>query len=222
MEIGNIIKKYRTLRNITQEAMAEALSITPQAVSRWETGLSYPDIAIIPEISRYLKVSADELLGLGQTDTPLPQTDVPSENLLNQTQLDCLFDYAPVLNEIPKTVLIVDDSDFMRMMLSDILKHDNHMVVQAESGEKCLEILDAQKNGNGATKAHIDTVILDIMMPGMNGFEALEKIKKIFPELKIIILSAQCTETNAKKALKLGAASFIAKPFSAGIVSERV
>ncbi len=71
MEIGAVIKKYRTKKNITQEEMAKALSVTPQAVSRWETGQSYPDIAMIPEIVKYLDVSADELLGSSKADGKL-------------------------------------------------------------------------------------------------------------------------------------------------------
>ena len=47
MKIGKEIKKYRTKRNVTQQEMAYALSITPQAVSRWEKGLSLPDISMI-------------------------------------------------------------------------------------------------------------------------------------------------------------------------------
>ncbi len=63
MEIGNVIKEYRTLKGMTQEELAQALSVTPQAVSRWELGVSYPDIAMVPGIVRVLGVSADELLG---------------------------------------------------------------------------------------------------------------------------------------------------------------
>ena len=63
MKIGKEIKKYRTKRNVTQQEMAYALSITPQAVSRWEKGLSLPDISMIPEIVKYLGISADVLLG---------------------------------------------------------------------------------------------------------------------------------------------------------------
>lgn len=63
MEVGNVIREYRLLKNMTQEELAAALLVTPQAVSRWDTGVSYPDIAMIPEIVRVLGVSADTLLG---------------------------------------------------------------------------------------------------------------------------------------------------------------
>ena len=52
MIIGETIKKYRTEQKITQEEMATALYVTPQAISRWETGISYPDIIMIPKMSR--------------------------------------------------------------------------------------------------------------------------------------------------------------------------
>lgn len=63
MEIGAVIKKYRSEKNVTQEEMACALYVTPQAVSRWENGLSLPDTEMIPKLVKYLGVSADILLG---------------------------------------------------------------------------------------------------------------------------------------------------------------
>lgn len=84
MVIGEIIRKCRTERKITQEEMATALHVTPQAVSRWETGISYPDIAMIPQISKYLDVSADRLLGCSDTEIR-PANSANSQQPLNQT-----------------------------------------------------------------------------------------------------------------------------------------
>ena len=64
MNIGEVIKEYRIRRNLTQEELATKLNLTPQAVSRWETGISYPDIAMLPMVARVLQVSTDELVGL--------------------------------------------------------------------------------------------------------------------------------------------------------------
>lgn len=63
MNIGEVIKYRRQKRNMTQAELAELQHITSQAVSRWEMGISYPDIAMVPLISDALWVSADELLG---------------------------------------------------------------------------------------------------------------------------------------------------------------
>lgn len=231
METGNVIREYRTLRNMTQEELAAVLLVTPQAVSRWETGVSYPDIAMIPEIVKVLGVSADELLGCGsrEADGEKKQASEPDYSalvasvqeiegkMLNQSQIDSIFDYMPRTVPASKMVLTIDDSDFMRMMLTDMLSHEHHKVLQAKSGEEGLKILKGETCG-----IPVDVCILDIKMPGMNGLEVLEIIKKDYPDLKVIMLSAMCTEEIVKKAMELGADAFVAKPFQSSALLERI
>lgn len=64
MDFGKRIKDYRQKSNMTQTELAACLNITPQAVSRWEMGISYLDVVMLPRISEVLRVSADELLGI--------------------------------------------------------------------------------------------------------------------------------------------------------------
>ena len=64
MEIGSIIKKYRTGKNITQEQLAAKLNVYVQTVSRWENGVNFPDISLLPLISECFGVSVDYLLGV--------------------------------------------------------------------------------------------------------------------------------------------------------------
>ena len=227
MEIGNVIREHRTLKGMTQEELAQALSVTPQAVSRWEIGVSYPDIAMVPAIVKVLGVSADELLGCGSSDkeggtsTGFDHTAVVRSGIegdvLNQSQIDSIFDYIPIKGGESKMVLVVDDSDFMRMMLTDMLSKNGHKVLQYKSGEECLKRLQDKTDSINA-----DVCILDIGMPGMNGLEVLEQIKKDCRNLKVIMLSALCTEENVKKALELGADGFVAKPFQASSLLERI
>ncbi len=224
MEIGAVIKEYRMLKAMTQEELARALAVTPQAVSRWENGISYPDIAMVPEIVKVLGVSADKLLGCGRTEAKRSgEQNGNVENLegknLNQDQIDSIFGYTSLIRRPSKSVLVVDDSDYMRMMLSKILSQDHHSVLQAKNGEDCLEIL---RNDAMLHNVKIKVCILDIMMPGMNGLEVLERIKEICPGLRVIMLSAQCTEATVRRALELGADSFVAKPFQAESLLERI
>lgn len=63
LNIGNVIGKLRKSKGVTQMDLAEYLCVTPQAVSKWERNLSYPDITIIPDIARYFGVTIDVLFG---------------------------------------------------------------------------------------------------------------------------------------------------------------
>ena len=63
LDIGNKIRELRKKKGITQEALAATLSVSPQAVSKWESNLTYPDMAMIPAIARYFGVSLDVLFG---------------------------------------------------------------------------------------------------------------------------------------------------------------
>ncbi len=206
MDFGTVIKKCRSEKNITQEEMACALFITPQAVSRWENGLSMPDVAMIPRIVKYLGVSADILLGCNKTE----QESLPEANgrdMLCQDQINSIFGFHEEERGCAntKTVLVTDDAPFLRSMLCDILNCAGYKVLSAADGRECLSLLDNEK---------ADVCTLDIGMPGINGLEVLAEIKRKYPGTKVIILSAQSTKENVLKALDAGAEHFIAKPFN--------
>lgn len=57
------MKRLRNAKNVTQDTLAEYLGVTYQAISRWENGLAYPDIELLPELARFFEVSLEELLG---------------------------------------------------------------------------------------------------------------------------------------------------------------
>ena len=76
MTIGEKIKKLRCEHDLTQEKLAESLSVTTQAVSKWECGLSSPDLSLIGPLTRLLSVSADELLGLDKETTDARRQEI--------------------------------------------------------------------------------------------------------------------------------------------------
>lgn len=213
MNIGEVIKSKRQKRNITQAELATLLKVTPQAVSRWEMGVSYPDIAMVPKISEVLWVSADELLGIKSSEAG-QESGEAIRTILNQSQADSIFDYVPkpVTGE-SRRVLIVDDSDFMRMMLEDILTHHGHRVLQAKDGPECLDMVQNEA---------VDVCVLDIGMPGMDGMEVLRELKERQPGLRVVMLSALSQESNVQRALRLGADAFVVKPFQAECLVERI
>jgi DNA-binding response OmpR family regulator len=106
-----------------------------------------------------------------------------------------------------KRILIVDDEEDVRMFLRDFLSERDFHVDTAASGEEALERFDSP-----STKP--DITLLDIMMPGMDGLECLEKIKKNFPKTTVIMITALKDENRIAHAQKLGAQDYIIKPFS--------
>jgi two-component system chemotaxis response regulator CheY len=116
------------------------------------------------------------------------------------------------LNE--KTVLVVDDAAFMRMMLKDILEKNGFKVVgEAANGEEAIKKYKDLKP---------DVVTMDITMPVLDGIKAVKKIKKIDPEAKILMVSAMGQEKLIIESIEAGAEDFIVKPFQPGKVVEAV
>lgn len=216
INIGEVIKAKRRVGNITQAELASLLKVTPQTVSRWETGISYPNIAMVPAISKALHVSADELLCNAPFDSSQMSVGVDEqrEPILDQSQADSIFDYVPsAITEKHRSILVVDDSDFMRMMLEDILTSHGHNVLMAENGQECLNILQ---------KETVDLCVLDIAMPVLDGMETLKIIKKEHPGVEAVMLSAMSTESMIRMSKELGAKSFVVKPFQAQCLLERI
>jgi len=107
-----------------------------------------------------------------------------------------------------KKILVVDDQLEVRELVGVTLRSDDYQVIQAESGEKAVEVARAEKP---------DLIIMDIMMPrGMDGLEATHIIKND-PEIKdckIIILSSKGQEIDKEKGSEAGADDYFVKPFS--------
>ncbi len=100
-------------------------------------------------------------------------------------------------------ILIVEDGQSQRMILRDFLVKEGYTVEEAESGEK----------GVAAVKAgHFDLLLLDYKMPGMNGLEVLEEVKKINPDVDVIMMTAFGTIDTAVRAMKSGAVDYVTKP----------
>ena len=104
---------------------------------------------------------------------------------------------------IPTRVLLVDDEEDFVEMLSLRLQEAGEKVSAAYSGEGCLDAL---------AKTDIDVVVLDIKMPGMDGMETLEEIRKRFPLVEVIMLTGHGSTETAVEGMKSGAFDYLMKP----------
>lgn len=103
----------------------------------------------------------------------------------------------------PKVMLVDDEVPFVETMTKRLAKR-NLKVLTSFSGEEALEMLDINRD--------TDVVILDVKMPGMNGIETLEKIRKQFPLIEVIMLTGHGTIESAIEGMRLGAFDFLMKP----------
>ncbi len=103
-----------------------------------------------------------------------------------------------------KGVLIVDDDGGIRKLLRGFLEMKGCRVLEAESGERALEL---------AASDNISAVLLDIQMPGMDGIATLKRLLEIDPKLGVVMVTAVLDDERVEAAMKLGAYSYILKPF---------
>lgn len=106
-------------------------------------------------------------------------------------------------SETTKNILIVDDSWITRQFLRNVLEIYDYQITEAEDGEEALKIIE---------KSVPDCILLDILMPVMNGIEFLSLLKKSDKDIPVIIISADIQQTTKTSCRELGAKAFINKP----------
>jgi len=111
-------------------------------------------------------------------------------------------------------ILIVDDESRMRKLLKDFLSVKGYSILEAEDGEKALEIFEENRN-------KIRLVLLDVMMPKLDGWSVLRKIRQE-SNLPVIMLTARGEEQDELFGFELGVDEYISKPFSPKILVARV
>ena len=110
-------------------------------------------------------------------------------------------------------VLVVDDSEFMRKVLRNILEAGGHKVIEARNAAEALDRF---------VKEGADVITRDIVMPDQDGIEAVKHLKDANKKAKIIMISALGHQKTVMRSLEAGAVDFIIKPFTADDVLESV
>ena len=111
-----------------------------------------------------------------------------------------------------KKVLVVDDEQLIRKLVTDFLKKEGYITIEAEDGRKAMEVFFAEND--------IDLIILDVMLPEYDGFTVCREIRKK-SRVPIIMLTARGEEFDEIFGLDIGADEYISKPFSPNILIAR-
>ena len=116
---------------------------------------------------------------------------------------------------MPKKILIVDDEPSIIVPVQFLMEQNGYDVMVAFSGEEAMEIITDKK---------VDLILLDIMLPVIDGFEVCQRVRENpqWNKIKIILLTALGSDANVEKGLALGADAYITKPFSNVDIVEQV
>jgi DNA-binding response OmpR family regulator len=112
-----------------------------------------------------------------------------------------------------KTILVIEDDISILRGLKDNLEYEDYVVITETNGEKGLQL---------ALNKEPDLILLDIMLPGMNGYEICRKLKKEMNELPIIMITARGSEMDKVSGLDTGADDYVTKPFSIPELMARI
>ncbi|SLM28258.1 putative Blue-light-activated protein (Includes: Blue-light-activated histidine kinase; Response regulator) [Desulfamplus magnetovallimortis] len=110
-------------------------------------------------------------------------------------------------NKDNRTILLVDDEESIRDFVSNTLKLFNYRFIGVSSGEDALKVYEKKQH-------MIDLVILDISMPGMGGYRCLKELLMEWPKCRVIISSGYSEENVIEKCIKIGALSYLSKPYT--------
>ena len=113
------------------------------------------------------------------------------------------------------TILVVDDESIMRKLIKDFLKQKDFNILEAEDGEVALKVYNENKD-------KINLILLDVMMPKLDGWSVLRQIRQENKSIPIVMLTARTEEQDELFGFELGVDEYIAKPFSPKILVARV
>ena len=148
----------------------------------------------------------------------LPDRELANPQVDASPAFELLDDLPPARTELTRKgamVLLVDDEDQLRRVMKDLLERQGYTVVEARDGAQALDEVDRHAP---------DIVILDLNLPGVDGYSVLSQLRSrpATRQIPIIVLTAKGDEDNEVRVLELGADDFLTKPFRAKALAARL
>jgi adenylate cyclase len=174
-----------------------------------------PDLHSIAEAARSflgLVHDADGLLGAGPLDVKASDQALARDAVASIPSLEAA---PPAAAAAAGRILVVDDNPINRHLLRRSLEREGHEVTSAENGVEALEILGTQR---------FDLLLLDVMMPEMNGFEVLHHLRdtEAWREIPVIMISALDEMDSVVRCIEMGAEDYLPKPFNPVLLKARI
>jgi DNA-binding NtrC family response regulator len=180
-----------------------------------------PDLQKVLSAARGFQKALETMVSCGATETINVEceADATSRDAMIQGTMDSLssMEGHQILPEtiIRASILVVDDNEINRDLFSSHLGRQGHKVILATNGREALEI---------SANEPVDLILLDIMMPEMNGFEVLEHLKSNpnMENIPVIVISALDTIASAVRCIQMGAEDYLLKPFNPVLLKARL
>lgn len=185
VKIGTIIKKLRTENNVTQETLATAIGVTPQAISRWEAEGCYPDIELLPAIADFFSVSTDELLGykMSERETRLAEIKKEMSKLAEIGTIEERINFARLaLSKYPSDCEIKDN---LAACLYCMYADTKNEALLPEAENLCLYVLENCKD---------DDIRYDAITTLISIYSNTKRTDKVHEMLNLLTPMKYCRE----------------------------
>lgn len=189
-------------------------SVPSQGTSFELTFPAFEDLMLVQEDKQELPQSQDKQEQVEDTIVHIHKMAAKARKVTHD-EIDFEEKVTPVFDESAKTILVADDEPDMRYYVTNLLKEEGYNIVQAKNGRVALQMVEKYKP---------DLVVLDLMMPEMDGLSVCDALKKDdkTTSIKVIMLTARSDESSKLQALKNGVDDFLNKPFGSIEIKSRI